>query len=59
MPTRVILDTDIGTDVDDILALGLILASPELKLEGITCVYGNVRLRARMALKLLRLRGLT
>ena len=59
MPTRVILDTDIGTDVDDVLALGLILASPELKLEGITCVYGNVRLRARMALKMLRLRGIT
>jgi len=59
MPTRVILDTDIGTDVDDVLALGLILASPELKLEGITCVYGNVHLRARIALKLLRLRGIT
>ena len=39
MVTRVILDTDIGTDVDDVLALGLILASPELKLEWITCVY--------------------
>jgi len=26
---RLILDTDIGTDVDDCLALALILASPE------------------------------
>lgn len=59
MPTRIILDTDIGTDVDDCLALALILGSPELALEGITCVYGNVLLRARMALKLLALRGLT
>ncbi len=58
MPTRIILDTDIGTDVDDCLALALILGSPELALEGITCVYGNVLLRARMALKLLALRGL-
>ncbi len=57
MPTRVILDTDIGTDVDDCLALALILASPELRLEGVTCVYGDVSLRARMVLKLLRLRG--
>jgi inosine-uridine nucleoside N-ribohydrolase len=57
MPTRVILDTDIGTDVDDCVALALILASPELQLEGVTCVYGDVVLRARMALKLLKLRG--
>ncbi len=59
METRMILDTDIGTDVDDILALGLILGSPELKLEGVTCVYGDVRLRARMALKMLKLRGVS
>jgi purine nucleosidase len=57
MPTRVILDTDIGTDVDDCLALALILGSPELQLEGITCVYGDVGLRARMARQLLELRG--
>src|SRR3954453_7876576 len=57
MPTRVILDTDIGTDVDDCLALALILGSPELRLEGITCVYGDVALRARMARRLLELRG--
>jgi len=57
MAVRVVLDTDIGTDVDDCLALSLILSSPELKLVGVTCVYGDVVLRARMALKLLRLRG--
>lgn len=54
---RVILDTDVGTDVDDCLALSLILSSPELALEGVTCVYGDVTVRARMALKLLRLAG--
>ncbi|HEY3083761.1 MAG TPA: nucleoside hydrolase [Chloroflexota bacterium] len=57
MPTRVVLDTDIGTDVDDALALAVILGSPELRLDGVTCVYGDVQLRARMVLKLLRLRG--
>jgi purine nucleosidase len=54
---RTILDTDIGTDVDDCLALGLILGSPEFALEGVTCVYGDVELRARMVRKLLALRG--
>ena len=57
MTIRTILDTDIGTDVDDCLALAVILASPELRLEGVTCVYGDVRLRALMVLKLLRLAG--
>jgi inosine-uridine nucleoside N-ribohydrolase len=57
MLARLILDTDIGTDVDDCLALALILGSPELALEGVTCVYGDVALRARMALKLLALAG--
>ncbi len=56
-PTRLILDTDIGSDVDDALALALILASPELQLDGVTCVTGDVLLRARIALKLLSLRG--
>lgn len=56
-PKRLVLDTDIGTDVDDCLALALILASPELRLEGVTCVYGDVGLRARMARRLLALAG--
>jgi purine nucleosidase len=54
---RLILDTDIGTDVDDCLALALILTSPEFRLEGVTCVYGDVLLRSRMVRKLLNLRG--
>src|SRR3712207_8494755 len=54
---RIIFDTDMGTDVDDCLALALILSSPEVQLEGVTCVYGDVDLRARMTLKLLRLQG--
>lgn len=53
---RVIFDTDIGTDVDDILALGFLLGSPEITLEGVTTVYGDVSLRTRMVLKMLQLR---
>jgi purine nucleosidase len=44
-----VLDTDIGTDVDDILALALIARAPELDLIGVTTVYGDTQLRARMA----------
>lgn len=55
MSMDVILDTDIATDVDDCLALALIAQSPELHLAGVTCVYGDVDLRARFASKLLGL----
>jgi purine nucleosidase len=43
-----ILDTDIGTDVDDILALVLLARATELQLIGVTTVYGDTSLRARM-----------
>jgi purine nucleosidase len=52
-----LLDTDIGTDVDDCLALAVLLGSPEIDLLGVTTVYGDVALRARMARKLLHLAG--
>jgi len=58
VPIRTILDTDIGTDVDDCLAIALIFGSPEFTLEGVTCVYGDVALRGRMVRKLFALRGL-
>jgi purine nucleosidase len=58
MPISIILDTDIGTDVDDCLALALLVSSPELQLQAVTCVYGDTILRSRMVLKLLQLRGL-
>ncbi|HMO56228.1 MAG TPA: nucleoside hydrolase [Roseiflexaceae bacterium] len=54
---NIIFDTDIGTDVDDCLALAFVLGSPEFNLLGVTCVYGDVLLRARMVRKLLQLRG--
>jgi inosine-uridine nucleoside N-ribohydrolase len=39
-PKRVIFDTDPG--VDDAMALFLLLRSPELQLDAVTTVYGNV-----------------
>jgi purine nucleosidase len=49
----VLLDTDIGTDVDDILALVLLARAPELQLVGVTTVYGDTTLRARMVRQVL------
>ena len=40
MPRRVILDTDTG--VDDALAILLAMRSPELSVEAITGVCGNI-----------------
>ncbi|MCU1472436.1 MAG: Inosine/uridine-preferring nucleoside hydrolase [Amnibacterium sp.] len=54
---RVALDTDIGTDVDDLLALATILGSPELELAAVTTVYGDTLHRARMVAKVLRIAG--
>jgi purine nucleosidase len=53
----VILDTDIGSDVDDLLALTMIATEPSLDLIGVTTVYGDVGLRARLAQRVLRLLG--
>ena len=55
----VIFDTDIGTDVDDILALVLLAKAPELNLRGITTVYGDTLLRAKIAQVTARLLGRT
>ncbi|HWW22446.1 MAG TPA: nucleoside hydrolase [Edaphobacter sp.] len=52
-PTKVILDTDIGDDVDDVFALGLALTSPELKILGVTSAWGDTALRSRMIDRLL------
>lgn len=54
---RIILDTDIGTDVDDAMALVLAVASPELQIEGITTVHADAPLRARIARRLLDMTG--
>ena len=49
----ILLDTDIGTDIDDAFALALILRSPELRLLGVTTVSGDTAARARLAAKML------
>ncbi len=51
--TKIIIDTDIGDDVDDAFALGLALTSPEMEILGITTAWGDTRLRARLVDRLL------
>ncbi len=54
----VIIDTDIGGDIDDAFALCLAMKSPELHILGVTTVYQDTVRRARIAARLLRLGGL-
>ena len=58
-PRRIIIDTDPG--VDDALAILLALKSPEVKVEAITAVAGNVPLdlTLRNALRLVEIAGRT
>jgi purine nucleosidase len=55
----VLLDTDLGSDVDDAVALALLLACPELRLVAVTTVAGDARGRAWAAARLLGLAGRT
>lgn len=50
---KIILDTDIGGDIDDAFALAFVLASPEFEVLGITTAWGDTRLRARVADRML------
>ena len=49
MPTKVLLDTDIGSDIDDAVCLAYLLAQPECELVGITTVSGEPERRAMLA----------
>jgi inosine-uridine nucleoside N-ribohydrolase len=57
--TPVILDTDIGDDIDDTWALELVLQSPELDLKLVVGDYGRPVYRARLLAKLLERAGRT
>ncbi len=48
-PQKVIIDTDIGDDVDDAFALALAVKSPELEILGVTTSFGDTETRAKLA----------
>ncbi len=54
---KIIIDTDIGDDIDDALAVSYALHSPELDVIGITTVFRDTAARAKIARKLLQLAG--
>ncbi len=56
---KIVLDTDIGTDIDDAWALGYALRSPAFALLGVTVTDGDTPARARLACKLLHRLGRT
>ena len=57
MGQKILLDTDIGSDIDDAVCLAYLLAQPECDLLGITTVSGEPLLRAQMASAQCRLAG--
>jgi len=51
---KVIIDTDIGDDVDDAFAVALAVKSPELEVLGITTTFGETEVRAKILDRFLR-----
>lgn len=58
MKRKIILDTDIGDDIDDAFALAFALSLAKVEIVGITTVFRNTKERAQLARKLLDTAGL-
>ena len=56
---KIILDTDIGDDIDDALALAFAIMSGKIELLGVTTVFRNAAQRAELACCLLEALGRT
>lgn len=54
---KIWLDTDIGGDIDDALALLLAMSNDELEIIGVSTVFQNTKARAKIAKKLLEMGG--
>jgi inosine-uridine nucleoside N-ribohydrolase len=57
MKEKILLDTDIGSDIDDSFALGYLLSQKDCDLLGVTTVSGDADRRARMASVMCRAAG--
>ncbi|MCC7205102.1 MAG: nucleoside hydrolase [Phycisphaeraceae bacterium] len=57
MTTKIILDTDIGSDIDDAFCLAYLLAQKQCELLGITTVSGQATIRAQMASAMCKIAG--
>jgi inosine-uridine nucleoside N-ribohydrolase len=56
-PQPVIIDTDVGDDIDDAFALAIALQDPRLKVIGITTAWGDTRTRTLLVRRLLATLG--
>jgi purine nucleosidase len=56
---KVIIDTDIGDDIDDAFAIALALKSPELEILGVSTTFGDTEARAKIVDRLLGEAGRT
>lgn len=54
---KILLDTDIGTEVDDAITLAYLLSNPRAEIMGITTVTGEAVERAKLASVLCRIAG--
>lgn len=54
---KILLDTDIGSDIDDAVALGYLLAHPDADIVGITTVRGQAHVRASLVSLFLKIAG--
>ncbi len=52
---KLIIDTDVATDIDDAMAIALALKLKDYELSAITTVYGDAKLRAKLAKQLVSL----
>src|SRR6202790_4442181 len=52
-PEKIIIDTDIGDDVDDAFALALAVKSPALQVLGVMTTFGDTEGRAKITDRLL------
>jgi inosine-uridine nucleoside N-ribohydrolase len=50
---KIIIDTDVGDDVDDAFAIDFALASPEFQILGISTAWGDTAMRAQMVDRML------
>lgn len=56
-PIKIIIDTDVGDDIDDSFALAWALANPRFEVVAITSAWGDTTLRDRMIRRILATMG--
>ncbi len=56
-PVKIVLDTDIGDDIDDAYALAVLVAQKNVTLLGVTTTFGETAKRAQLTAKLLKVMG--